>query len=77
MRAHCAKAAERINVLFGVETLGIKETLYQIGVFIPHDKGRGFDAAFAKLLWPLELLFCTVDITFLKTKQRFYKQDRT
>jgi len=32
----CAKMAERINVLFGVETQGTQETFYWMG--IPHAK---------------------------------------
>jgi len=44
-RLRCANTAERIEVLFGVETLGTQGSWQ--GSNFPH----GFDAAFAKLLW--------------------------
>jgi len=37
----CAKTAKRIDVLFGMETLGIQETLYWMGVPLPYDEGKG------------------------------------
>jgi len=45
MRLRCANTAERIEVLFAVEILGTCER--------GSDFLHGFDAAFAKLLWPL------------------------
>jgi len=48
IQAGYAKMAGQIDVLFG---LGTQETLYKMGVLISTQ--RGFDAAFAKLLWPL------------------------
>jgi len=53
-RLRCAKTAKLFEVLFGMVTLGDPR-------HIVLDKGpdpltaRGFDAAFAKLLWPLVL----------------------
>jgi len=53
-RAGCAKTAERIDVLFGVKTHGDpKNIALHGGAHLLTVKGRGFDAAFAKLLWPL------------------------
>jgi len=55
----CAKAAERIDILFVLETL---EDQRRSIVFVldgglhPHDERRGLDVAFAKLLWPLAYL---------------------
>jgi len=42
--------AEWLEVPLGVETLGAQGTLYLTGDPTSHIK---FDAAFAKLLWPL------------------------
>jgi len=47
MRAGCAKTAEQINVLFGVEALGDQRNIVLCGVPIPHGEGRGLDAALA------------------------------
>jgi len=44
---HCTKTAERINILFGVNTLAGPRNIVHVR--------RGFDATFAKLLWPLVL----------------------
>jgi len=51
----CTKTAERINVLFGVETLGDARNIvgYGMRVLVPHGEGSRFDAVFAKLLWLL------------------------
>jgi len=51
----CAKTAERIDALFTVETPGNprKNVFDEIPIPTPTARGRGFDAAFAKLLWPL------------------------
>jgi len=54
MQLHCANVAECIEVLLGVETLGDPKNIVLDGSpDIPH----GFDAIFAKLLWPL-VIFC-------------------
>jgi len=48
----CAKTVERIDVLFGVETIGGPRN-----IVLDHPRrGDGFDAAFAKLFWPLVIL---------------------
>jgi len=52
----CAKTAERIEVLFAVKTLGGPRNVGLDGGPDPNSEGgRGstFNAAFAKLLWPL------------------------
>jgi len=51
----CAKTAERIDILFGMKTPGDPKSTELDEVSISHGegRGRGFDAAFAKLLWPL------------------------
>jgi len=46
MHLYPATKVAWIKVLFEMETLGAQETLYKMGVPIPH----GFDAAFAILL---------------------------
>jgi len=46
----CANTAERIEVLFGVETLGDPRNIVLDG---SPDFYHGFDAAFTKLNWPL------------------------
>jgi len=47
----CANTAERIEVLLGMETLGdLRNIVLDGGPDSPHI----FDAAFDKLLWPLE-----------------------
>jgi len=53
------KTTERIDVLFMVETRGNPRNIVLDGCPIPHGEvlGRGFDAAFAKLLWPLVFNF--------------------
>jgi len=58
-RAGCVKTAERIDVLFGVETPGDRRNIVLDGVSIP--MARGFDAAFAKLLWLLVISFTLND----------------
>jgi len=40
-RLHCAKTAERIKILFGVNTLGAHGTLCYTRVLIPHRQGEG------------------------------------
>jgi len=51
---HCAKTAEQIKILFGVNTLGGPMNIVLDEGFDPRRvRGGGFDAAFAKLLWPL------------------------
>jgi len=48
-RVDCAKAAERIDVLFVVETHGDPRNI----VLDEGPHPDGFDAAFTKSLWPL------------------------
>jgi len=48
MQLHCANMAERIEVLFGVETYGDPKNIRWGCDFL-----HGFEAAFAKLLWHL------------------------
>jgi len=48
-RFRCANTAERMEVLFVVETLGNPSNTVLEGSRFSH----GFDTAFAKLLWPL------------------------
>jgi len=78
--AWCAKAAERIEVLFGVETLrdlrhtvlnggsdllmarvnsGGNFPIVEIGILL------AFDVAFAKILWPLVLVWYISDNMFI------------
>jgi len=38
---HCAKMAEQIKMLFGVNTPGVHETLCYMWVLIPPERGRG------------------------------------
>jgi len=55
----CAKTAERIKVLFGVQTLGgSRNIVFDGGHESPTARGGGsaFDAAFVKLLWPLAIM---------------------
>jgi len=52
-RLRCAKTAVRIEVLSGVETLGDPR---DIVLDVSHDFPHTFDAALAKLLWPLALI---------------------
>jgi len=59
-RAGCAKTAERINVLFGMEIPG--DLRNRGGLHSPRGGGRGFDAAFAKLLRPVVMLACELFI---------------
>jgi len=48
------KTGERIEVVFGVKTLGEQGTLLDGDSDPPRQGGRAFDdAGFAKLLWPL------------------------
>jgi len=53
-RLHCANTAERIEVLLGAEPSGHPRNM--LSDTSPDFSDR-FDAAFAKLLWPL-VLFC-------------------
>jgi len=51
MRAGCAKTAERIDVLFGVVIPGNpRNIVLNWGPHLLTARGRGFDAAFAKLV---------------------------
>jgi len=58
-RLHCAKTAEQIKFLFGMYILGGQRNIVldaESCMICPH-RG-GFDATFAKLLWPLvKILF--------------------
>jgi len=55
-RAHAqCKTVEHIDVLIGL--LGTKGTLYYLGYTFPYKGKWGFDAAFAKLLWPLASVY--------------------
>jgi len=66
--SRCAKIAERIDILLGWRLLGPKKhCIYSHcldTVQSPKMRGRGFSAAFAKLLWPLgyvcSCVLCTV-----------------
>jgi len=50
MQLHCANTADGIEVRLGVVTLGKpSNTVLDVSLDFPH----GFDAVFAKLLWPL------------------------
>jgi len=51
-RLHCAKTAEQIKMLFGVNTFEGPRNIVLDGGPDPPQRG-GFDAAFAKILWPL------------------------
>jgi len=51
-QADCAKTAERIDILFGVEISGNSRNILLDGGRIHGGEGREFDAAFAKLQWP-------------------------
>jgi len=56
MRADSAITAERIDVLFEMDTLGYPRNIVGLldeGTASVRGEGRGFDAAFARLLWPL------------------------
>jgi len=55
-RLNCAKTAEGIKVLFGVNTLRGQRNIALDGGPDPPQRGGVFNAAFAKLLWPLVLL---------------------
>jgi len=46
-RPHCAKTAERIKMLFGVNTVGSHRTLCYTGVLITPQRGRGVGENFA------------------------------
>jgi len=55
-RLHCAKMAEQIKILFMVNTPGGPSNIVLDGGPDTTSARRGgFDAAFAKLLWPLVL----------------------
>jgi len=50
----CVKTAERIKILFGLNSFKGQRNIVLDGSFDPPTERRiGFDAAFAKLLWPL------------------------
>jgi len=52
--AQLAKMAVRVKMLFGVNTRGgPRNIVLDGGSKPPQQVGGGFDAAFAKLLWPL------------------------
>jgi len=56
-RLRCAKTAEQIKILFGVNTLGCpRNTVLDGGSDPPLRRGWGFDATFAKLLWPFVVI---------------------
>jgi len=63
-RLRCAKTAEQIKILFVVKTLGGPRN--NIVLDGSHDsptaRGGGFDAAFAKLLWPLVIIIIIIII---------------
>jgi len=53
-RTGCAKTAERIDLLFRMETPGEPRNIVLNGGTHPlMARGRGFDADFDKLIWPL------------------------
>jgi len=52
-RLRCAKTAEQYKILFRVNTLGNQRNIVLDGGHDPPPREGGFDAAFAKLLWPL------------------------
>jgi len=57
-RLRCANTAERIEVLFGVKTLGgPRNVVLDGGSRYPATRGKGssFQTAFVKLLWPLAI----------------------
>jgi len=54
MRTGCAKMAERINVLLGVETAEDPKNIV-LDVGPTSGQWMGFNAAFSRLLWPLVL----------------------
>jgi len=49
-----AKTAERINSLFGLEIVGGQRDIVLVGS--PDTSHNGFDAALAKLLWPVIII---------------------
>jgi len=59
---HPAETAERIEVLFGLETLGDERNIVLDMGLDPSRRGEGmeFDAALAKLLWPLVMTIIIV-----------------
>jgi len=58
-RLYCAKTAERIKIPFGLNTLrGLRNIVLDGGPDPPRRWGGGFDATFAKLLWPLVCVYC-------------------
>jgi len=59
-QAGCAKMAEQIDILFGVVIPRDLRNIVLDGVLIPRGERRGFDAAFAKLLWLLVYNCCAV-----------------
>jgi len=52
----CGKTAERIDVLLGMKTLEGTEHCIKRRFRFLSPRRRGFDAAFAKLLWPLVII---------------------
>jgi len=53
MLLHCANIAKQIEFLLGLETLGEPRNTVLNG---SPDFLQGFNAAFAKLLWPLDII---------------------
>jgi len=66
-RLRCAKTTKQIKILFGVNTIGghKKHIVLDGGPDTPPSEGERFDAAFAKLLWPLVILLSEQDIRWL------------
>jgi len=64
-RLRHAKTAKWINVQSGLQQLHPRHILLDRKVPIPYAKEGGFDAAFAKLLWPLD------NDTFYQRKKYF------
>jgi len=57
-RLHCAITAEQIEILFGVNTLGVPRNIVLDGGPDPSPttRGREFDAAFVKFIWLLVVI---------------------
>jgi len=57
-RFHCAKTAKRTKTRFRVNTLrSTRNVVLDVDPDHPQQAKGGFDAAFAKLLWPLVKTF--------------------
>jgi len=80
-RLHSRKTAKRIKMLFGVNTLGGPGNSMLNGGPDPPQRGGGFDAAFAKLLWLLvsvkvRLLHGILEFVYQSHRVRSHEQKK-